>query len=193
ARDPTETPLASGRAVPLVVLGEMQPLVVETLWRWPCAGIATPGNMTRLAEILHNAGMARFTEHGARLEEALRASTGPADDGWDNPNRILWLALAEALGYGRDRAALRRLGESLLATSPTSLDYAALSGVERLRARGLLAWHLRWRRDGPWATLEPAIRAEEPRQAVRALLAALRVAEKGAVSPGRAAIVAVNV
>jgi hypothetical protein len=106
---------------------------------------------------------------------------------------VLWLALAEALGYGRDRAALRRLGESLLAAAPTALDYAALPGIERIRARGLLAWYGRWRRDGPWAALEPVIRSGAPRQAVRALLAALRVAEKGEVSPGRAAIVAVNV
>ncbi len=193
ARDPTETPLASGRAVPLVVLGEMQPLVAETLWRWPCAGIATPDNATRLAEILHAAGMARFDEHAARLEEALRASEVPAGDGWDSPNRVLWLALAEGLGYGRDRAALRRLGESLLVTSLAPEEYASLPGIERTRARGLLAWHARWWRDGPWEALEPLIRSGEPRQAVRALLAALRVEEKGAVSPGRAAIVAVNV
>ncbi|HEX5548359.1 MAG TPA: DUF2851 family protein [Ktedonobacterales bacterium] len=192
-RDPAETPLASGRAVPLVVLGEAQPLVAETLWRWPCAGIARPENALLLAELLHTAGMARFAEHAARLEDEPRASTAPVEDGWDSPNRILWLALAEALGYGRDRVTLRRLGESLLSASPTSLDYAALPGIERIRARGLLAWYGRWRRDGPWAALEPVIRSGEPHQAVRALLAALRVAEKGAVSPARAAIVAVNV
>lgn len=193
ARDPAETSLASGRAVPMVVLGETQPLVAETLWRWPCAGIATPGNALLLAELLHTDGMARFAEHAAQLEDALRASVVPSEVGWDRPNCILWLALAEALGYGRDRAALRQLGESLLATSTTSLDYTALPGIERLRARGLLAWYGRWRRDGPWAALEPVLRSGEPHQAVRALLAALRVAENGAVSPGRAAIVAVNV
>ena len=193
ARDPAETPLASGRAVPLVVLGEAQPLVAEALWRWPCAGMATPGNATRLAELLDAAGLARFAEHAARLDDALRASVVSTEDGWSSLNRTLWLALAEALGYGRDRVVLRRLGESLLATAPISLEYAALPGIERLRARGLLTWYVRWRRAGPWAAIEPAIRAGEPRQAVRALLAALRVEEKGAVSPGRAAIVAVNV
>lgn len=193
ARDPAETSLASGRAVPMVVLGEAQPLVEETLWRWPCAGIARPENAPMLAELLHNAGMARFAEHAARLEDVLRASTVPVEDGWDSPNRVLWLALAEALGYGRDRVALRRLGESLLAASPASLDYTALPGIERMRARGLLAWYERWQHDGPWAALDPLIRAGEPRQAVRALLTALGVAEKGAVSSGRAAIVAVNV
>ena len=193
ARDPTEMPVASGRAVPLVVLGETQPLVVEPLWRWPCAGITRPENAPLLAEILHAAGMARFTEHAARLEEALRATTVAADVGWDHTNRILWLALAEALGYGRDRAALRRFANSLLSATPATLEYTSLPSIERLRARGLLAWHVRWRRDGPWAALEPVISSGEPRQAVQALLAALRVVEKGAVSPGRAAIVAVNV
>ena len=193
ARDPAETSLASGRAVPLVVLGEAQPLVTESLRRWPCAGIARPENAPLLAELLHTAGMARFAEHATRLEDALRTSTVPDDVGWDSPNRVLWLALAEALGYGRDRVALRQLGESLLMTALASLDDTALPGIERMRARGLLAWYGRWRRDGPWAALEPVIRSGEPRQAVRALLAALRVEEKGAVSPGRAAIVAVNV
>ncbi len=193
ARDPAETSLASGRAVPLVVLGEAQPLVTESLRRWPCAGIAAPENALLLAELLYTAGMARFAEHATRLEDALRTSTVPDDVGWDSPNRVLWLALAEALGYGRDRMALRWLGESLLMTAPASLDDTALPGIERMRARGLMAWYGRWRRDGPWAALEPVIRSGEPRQAVRALLAALRVEEKGAVSPGRAAIVAVNV
>ncbi len=193
ARDPAETSLASGRTVPLVVLGETQPLVAETLWRWPCAGIAIQDNATLLTELLHSAGMARFAEHAGRLEDELRGASVSPEDGWDNPNRVLWLALAEALGYGRDRTALRRLGETLLAASPSSLEYTSLPGIERMRARGLLAWYGRWRRKGPWNALEPVIRSGEPRQAVRALLAALRVAERGAVSPGRAAIVAVNV
>jgi hypothetical protein len=193
ARDPAETPLASGRAVPTVVLGEAQLLVPESLWRWPCAGIATPENAPLLAELLHNAGIARFAEHAARLEDVLRTSATLAENGWDSPNRILWLALAEALGYGRDRAALRRFAHSLLSASSATLEYTSLPGIERIRARGLLSWYGRWRRDGPWAAIEPAIRAGEPRQAIRALLAALGVEEKGAVSAGRAAIVAVNV
>lgn len=136
--------------------------------------------------------MARFAEHSAHLERDLRlaAVTGAK---WDAPNRVLWLALAEALGYGRDRAALRQLAQSLLDDSPQTLDDLALPGVERLRARGLLVWHQRWQRVGPWAAIESALCAGEPRDAARALIAALRVSDRGAVSPGRAAIVAVNV
>jgi hypothetical protein len=69
----------------------------------------------------------------------------------------------------------------------------ALPGIERMRARGLLAWHTRWRRTGPWPALAAALSAGDARQGVIALRAALQVAERGAVSPGRANIVAVNV
>jgi uncharacterized protein DUF2851 len=193
-RDPTETPLASGRSVPLVALSDdpMSALPQCALSIWPCAGCATNGHSPTAAHALREAGMARFAEHAAQLERDLRmaAVTGAK---WDAPNRVLWLALAEALGYGRNRAALRQLAISLLDDSPPTVDNLSLPGVERQRARGLLVWHARWQRAGPWAAIESALDAGEPRDAVQALNAALRVSERGAVSPGRAAIVAVNV
>jgi hypothetical protein len=140
--------------------------------------------------------MARFAEHTAALEHELRmapASASRSEERWDGPNRVLWLALAEALGFGRDRATLRRLGQSLLDAPSAVLDDALLSGIERMRARGLLAWHARWRTTGPWRALELALGSGDERHAVKALLAALRVTENGAVSPGRAAIAVVNV
>lgn len=193
ARDPTATPLASGRSVPLVVLGEMpSPVPLAPPWRWPCAGNNTQSHTIWLAEMLHEAGMARFAEHATQMEQALRQDSASAS-GWDGPNRVLWLAMAEALGYGRNRTVLRQLGERLLDAPAISVEGSALPSIERLRARGLLAWHARWRRSGPWSSLETAIRSDNPRLAVRALLVALRVGEGGAVSPGRAAIVVVNV
>jgi hypothetical protein len=136
--------------------------------------------------------MARFAEHTVRFERELRSASENAG-GWDAPNCTHWLAMAEALGYGRDCAALWRLGESLGDAHSISLDGISLPGVERMRARGLLAWHARWRDAGPWAALERILRIEQPRLVVKALTGALRVAEQGAVSPGRAAIVAINV
>lgn len=195
--DPTETTLASGRAVPLVVLGHLDdlapPVHEDLLIAWPCAAPQNDERAARLGEVLHEAGMARFAEHTAQFVAALRAASSSQGAGWDAPNRVLWLELAEALGYGRDRAALRRLGASLLAALPTSTMEDALPGIERMRARGLLAWHTRWRRTGPWPALAAALSAGDARQGVIALRAALRVAERGAVSPGRANIVAVNV
>lgn len=197
AGDPAETPLASGRTVPLVALGEMAtPIPAESCWRWPCAALVTLGNTAALTEQLHAAGMARFHEHATRMVVALRElrEAPPALDGWDSANRALWLALAEALGYGRDRAMLRRLGELLLDAPSVSIERLALPGVERIRACGLLAWRARWQATGPWRAIEAAIiQSGETRHAVQALLAALGVTEHGAVSPSRAAIVAVNV
>jgi uncharacterized protein DUF2851 len=198
--DPTETTLASGRAVPLVVLGRLDNLddmaprtAMDVYPRWPCAAPRDDERDARLRELLHEAGMARFAEHTAQFVAALRAAPSSQGGDWDAPNRILWRALAEALGYGRDRAALQRLGESLLAASPISTAEMALSGVERMRVRGLLAWHARWRRTGPWPALAAALNIGDVRQGVIAVRAALRVDERGAVSPGRANIVAVNV
>ena len=196
--DPIETTLASGRAVPLVVLGNLDDSAatptdaLDALFRWPCAGYGDKDHSTRLVGLLHEAGMARFAEHTAQFVNALQAAPA-ADIGWDAPNRVLWLALAEALGYGRDRVALRRLGDALLRATSTSELEASLPGVERMRARGLLAWYARWRRNGPWPVLATALSAGGARHGVTALRAALRVAERGAVSPSRADIVAVNV
>ena len=197
-RDPTETTLASGRAVPLVVLGAlddwaMPPLTADAPMGWPCAGCGDAGHSGRLAGLLHDAGMARFEEHSTQFIRVLRTTPLHSDAGWDTPNRVLWLALAEALGYGRDRAALRRLGAALLDGAPEPDVAASLSGVERMRARGLLVWYTRWRSAGPWPALAAALGAGDARYGVAALRAALRAPERGAVSTGRADIVAVNV
>ncbi|HEU5348234.1 MAG TPA: DUF2851 family protein [Ktedonobacterales bacterium] len=195
ATDSTETALASGRTVPLVVLGDVIAARLPDACRpWPCSGYAAGKDAATLAVLLRAAGMARFAGHAAQFESALGAvSLSGEGAGWGGPDRALWLAMAEALGYGRDRAALRRLGQSLLDAPLAPLMDRSLPGVERMRARGLLAWHARWRRTSPWRSLEAALCAGDARHAVQALLTALRVAEHGAVSPGRAAIVAVNV
>jgi hypothetical protein len=198
-RDPSRTALASGATVPLVVLddGLSLPSISPNgdSFRWPCADTALAGDSKHLAALLHAAGMARFVGHATQLECLLHDAEGDEHGGhmWDAPNRVLWLTLAEALGYGRDRVALRRLGQSLLGNAE-SLEYADLPAIERSRAAGLLAWHARWGpHGGPWEALERHLRAGEPRVALASLRAALRVAERGAVSPGRADIVAVNV
>ena len=197
--DPAETTLESGRAVPLVALGSLDdspsPMPSESLTRWPCFGIAD--HTPRLANALREAGLARFAEHTAQFVAALQAASPSSSAGWDAPNRVLWLALAEALGYGRDRAALRRLGGSLLDVTHAPAMEDKLAGVERMRARGLLAWYARWRETGPWPSLAAALSTGEAHRdashGVLALRMALRVAERGAVSSSRADIVAVNV
>ena len=157
--------------------------------------------------------------------------TDQARPGWSAANHLLWLALAEALGYGRDRAALRAWGarlascganrDSALAWTSEATPQADLPRVERLRLRGLLAWHERWATSGPWTPIQHALMANDLAEvaggangalvggdgganvaqratgqavskAARRLLAALRVGG-GAVSAGRAVILAANV
>lgn len=190
AGDPAETPLASGRTVPLVALGELAtPIPAENCWRWPCAALATLGNTAALTEQLHAAGMARFHEHATRMVVALRElrEAPPALEGWDSANRALWLALAEALGYGRDRTMLRRLGELLLDASSVSIERLALPGVERIRARGLLEWRARWQATGPWGAIEETIseRGDSPRGSGVARSATGRGARRGIAEPSR--------
>jgi hypothetical protein len=107
----------------------------------------------------------------------------------------VWVALAEALGYGRDREALRAAG-TLLAEGNTPADVsarlAALGRLDRRRLEGLLVLRERFWRLGPWASLHQLLFAGSPRVAARGVCAALAV-PGGAISPGRAAILAANV
>jgi hypothetical protein len=114
---------------------------------------------------------------------------------WTGSDRVLFVALAEALGYGRDREALRDAGRPLVEHEPPDALLAEglrLPRVERLRLNGLLALYERWYATGPWSALRPALEQGSPQQAGRALIERLRV-PGGSVSRGRAAILSVNV
>lgn len=196
------TLLASGRPVPLVVLGDATPAPVATegASRWPCRAPHTRLEPPALRALLEHAGYARFALHVAAFRDALAAiaTSGAADAGrpdWSAADRILWQALAEGLGYGRDRAALRRAGACLLAgTAPQALrdELEYLPRVERARLDALLTLFVRWQNAEPWQPLLDALRADDTRLALRALTACLRVAN-GGVSPGLAAILIANV
>lgn len=196
--------LASGRRAPLVILAaqDAPSLPVAPPPPWPCAGFAArPASWRR--DLLRAAGRARFEERVAALGADMRlssAATRPSAPGWDAADRALFLALAEGLGYGRDRAAMRACGERLAHGEPpdTLLSAATrLGGVERARLGGLLSWHARWREARPLAGLAAALAEGEQRRGVagagRALTEALMVSEHGAVSVGRARILAFNV
>jgi hypothetical protein len=115
--------------------------------------------------------------------------------GWTAADRVLCVALAEGLAYGRERGPLLRAGAWLAAGgAPDALlrELPRLPALDALRLEGLLALHARWAACGPWAPLRAALDVEDPAGVVRALVAALGVSG-GAVSLGRAAILAANV
>ncbi|HEX6818129.1 MAG TPA: DUF2851 family protein, partial [Ktedonobacterales bacterium] len=131
---------------------------------WPCRSLGERSYHQALNGLLRALGEARLHERAAALGAAARTqaalpSLGPQ---WSSGDVTLWLALAEALGYGRDREALRDAGwgmvsgalsmgesESLVATASHrdvkpdgGLDYPRL---DARRMEGLSRWFERWR------------------------------------------------
>jgi hypothetical protein len=89
ARDPSETLLANGRAVPLVVLGGVMEIAMPVLW--PCHGFAASGHDAPIAHVLRQAELARFAEHVSSCERALREAAELASGIGRN-----WLGCAES-------------------------------------------------------------------------------------------------
>ncbi len=200
ARQERETPLANGTHTPIAVLrtanGSARPVT------WPCSPRGEQATVTQRRELLCAAGAQRFALRADAYQRELAHAALVAQQSQQRPPRwtaadhVLWVALAEALAYGRDREALRDLGERLaLGAPPATLvaGYAALPAVERTRVRGLLHLWERWLHSGPWEPLRHCIIAQDTHLlAVKALVEAVAVAG-GCISRGRALIVLANV
>lgn len=201
------SPLVTGDAAPIVLLGAARGDAHEALL--PCAGLASRVGARELHALLAAAGDARFVARAESFRGGLAGQALPAVNvrggatrgsraSWGSTDRLLFTAMAEALGYGRDRAALRLAGERLAEGMPPEqvrahVERAGLPVVERTRLRGLLELHRRWEKPGPWAAMRRALEGcRPPSVAGPALIEALRV-DAGAISAGRAAIVAANV
>jgi hypothetical protein len=139
-----------------------------------------------LRTLLLWAGVERFERRVRSFRDDLLSAT-PTIQGlrWSTADRALWRALAEALGYGRHREALRDAGLRLLAGDLSYQQPGSRS--EHVRLLGLLALWDRWRATGPW---EPRRSALLSRNAT--IIEELRV-PGGAISTARARIMAANV
>lgn len=119
------TRLASGALAPIVLLtpkdrAQFQEPVADP---WPCHARELSPTRTRL--FLTNLGMARFEERVARFHREL--SVGNELD------RVLPLAIAEALGYGRDPTATRAVAHLIMTGQSPRGAVDALS-AQRLRS-----------------------------------------------------------
>ncbi|HEX6798803.1 MAG TPA: DUF2851 family protein [Ktedonobacterales bacterium] len=185
----TGSPLPGGRRVPIALIGAPPAAASSPL---PCAGYTARIGPRAMREMLASAGDARFEQRVAGLRAAIQAEMTRTGR-WDTPNRALAVALAEALGYGRDRALLRATGERLIrGTAQSGMRGDDLPLVERARLRGLDALFARWRAHGPWDVLRARLVAGTPRTAGEELAQALAV-PGGDVSRGRALILTANV
>ncbi|MBE3557739.1 MAG: DUF2851 family protein [Ktedonobacteraceae bacterium] len=117
---------------------------------WPCHTVMQRLDEDERRELLRQAGLLRFELKAQTFVEQLHMAGNMHD-------HVLIPALAESLGYGRDRAFFRAAGYRLLGLP---VDLPELLGrmaqpppldARRLRALGLLTD--RWHEDGAWQTL----------------------------------------
>jgi hypothetical protein len=158
--DPAPTRRQDGRTVPLCSLYDLaqSPGPLEPERTWPCADVMSRLSESERGEMLRQAGIWRFEQKTHAFVEQLHA-IDPVHEGEPGAGYDLCLlpALAEGLGYGRDRAFFRAAGlrvAGLTAALPEPLGRSprpAPLDAGRLRVlRGLAE---EWQSDGIWQTL----------------------------------------
>ncbi len=221
------TRLAGGQAVPVLALAEVAapptlPLPPPDAGQWPCQREATRLAAPELLALLDQAGEARFLEKAAAFQAQLAAAQADEAEpdnrqGWSFESRVLFVALAEGLGYGREREAFRALGEELVRMAPDltspARGYEALLArlslpprLDRQRLAALTRLAARWRERGPWPELWALLSRPQADDARDALLRVLTIsgetyqvsasqsaAPTELLSAGRAAILVWNV
>jgi len=151
-QDGTNIPMCSLYDVPL----SRSRLPLTT---WPCHAVMQHMSNEERTSLLLHAGLLRFEQKAHAFVEQLHA--GSSQGSFNAYDACLIVALAEGLGYGRDRAFFRAAGQYLLGLSnglpeplgrtldPPSLDATRLSVLRKLIEQ--------WRTTGAWETLKQAI------------------------------------
>ncbi|GER87241.1 hypothetical protein KDW_14030 [Dictyobacter vulcani] len=132
------------------------PAIAIQLDGWPCQRRLSGLSIQEQERLLQRAGLLRFEEKSHHFLEELHKGYSARSE-LDIYDTCLFLALAESLGYGRDRELFRALGAQLLwkhvplpepsghTLRPSPLDRARLQMLSRLFER--------WRVPGIWHTL----------------------------------------
>jgi hypothetical protein len=196
-QDGTIVPVCSIQDLPLMTV-----LPVATmegnLGHWSCHYTMRDLSMEARAELLTRAGMLRFEQKSHRFLEQLH--TSPTFDPFDLYDRCLLPALAEALGYGRDRAFFRAVGLWLtgqISVLPEPLGHTATpASLDVARLRVLRRLLMEWKLPGLWKKIRQLLLSDEHAGACTAegALSALRAAfSKVGLSSTRTDILICNV
>ena len=125
---------------------------------WPCHSTMQEMSTAERANLLRHAGLLRFVQKTYTFVELLHDS--PAYD------TCLILALAEGLGYGRDRAFFRAAGRYLLGLADDSPEPLGRTPdpppLDAQRLRVLHNLVAQWRTSGAWQTLKAGIQGAQP-------------------------------
>jgi hypothetical protein len=147
-----------GRIIPTCSLYDL-PYTTHQAAIWPCHHVMLRMNVEERTRLLKLAGMLRFAQKARAFCELLRdaQARGP----FSAYDSCLIPALAEGLGYGRDRAFFRAAGLRLSgfpgevpeplgrAPEPSPLDAGRLRILHDLVEQ--------WRASGAWATMRPML------------------------------------
>lgn len=151
-----------GRAIPMCSLNDFAPLrKTYPAAAWPCQQVMPQLDVQERSRILKQAGLLRFEQKTHAFVELLHKSDPlGAFSAYD---LCLITALAEGLGYGRDRAFFRAAGQHLLGLpsglpeplgrtfDPPPLDRGRLYVLRRLVEQ--------WRVRSAWQTLREIVSA----------------------------------
>jgi hypothetical protein len=156
--DPAPTRCLTGATIPVCSLNDL-PLALDDTYQtrsWPCQHVVPQLSAEALARLLKQAGLLRFEEKAHAFVERLH-SMPLYDEEFAVYDACLIPALAEGLGYGRDRDFFRAAGNYLLGLSvslPEPLGRAPQPPpLDASRLRVLAALVAQWRVPGVWYTL----------------------------------------
>ena len=191
--DPAVALRQDGASIPTCCLNDLS-LTIGAPPRWPCQQEREQADQGERARLLRHAGLLRFEQKTRAFVELLRAAH--AQGSFSSCDACLIVALAEGLGYGRDRAFFRAAGRYLLGMAteapeplgrtpePPPLD------AQRLRAlRDLVE---QWRSAGAWHTLRQALTTDTQATGINQAIRQLRAAFAG-LSTARTDILICNV
>ncbi|MGH2509086.1 MAG: DUF2851 family protein, partial [Ktedonobacteraceae bacterium] len=131
------------------------PHIPEQIAAWPCH--QSPLTAQALTTTLIYAGLLRFNEKSTALRQILAEMPPRPHASFDTYDSCLLPALAEGLGYGRDRAFFRAVGLRLVGLPthiPEPLGHTQTPApLDARRLRILYTLSARWQPAGGWRTL----------------------------------------
>ena len=159
----TLTPILhpNGSAIPLCSLQDIVPDVPlqHGASVWPCHTVLLQMSEPELDTLLNRAGVLRFEQKAHAFVEQLH-ETWP-ETAFNLYDTCLLLSLAEGLGYGRDRAFFRAVGQYLLGLDKKLPEPLGRSSdappLDASRLAALRSFVKHWREPGLWATIKEQI------------------------------------
>lgn len=165
-QDGTNIPMCSLNDIP--VAKSTHPVQQQT--SWPCQVVMTAMSSEERDKLLLRAGLLRFEQKAHAFVEQLHTFGQVSTQTFSSYDACLIVALAEGLGYGRDRALFRAIGDYLLGKAqqipepfgrtpePAPLDAKRLHILRNLIQQ--------WSVCGAWGTMKLAIcELEYPQEA----------------------------